>query len=383
MADFDVLIAGAGPAGCATAISLADFAPKLRVGLIDAQPEASRIGETVPPQIKPILDHLALSPAFAVDKHSASYRTLSAWGGPQLLSNEFLFHTQQVGWRLDRVRFDAMMLRGAAARVSAHVAGKVAKLEFKNGNWSVHRGDGASHTARAVVDATGRAATLARLHGLRPTRLDRLVSCFMFCQNRDAGAAELMIEAVRDGWWYTAVLPDGRRVIAFVSDTDIVRRLGLGQRDRWMRALRETDHLHAVTAGAEPLGSPQFRGAGSQMVVTDSGQTLICVGDAASSFDPVSGQGIVKAMRSGVFASYAIADHLERGDSGGLRRYGVFVKSEFAAYRDALRDYYAQERRWPNSPFWQRRRDGRRPNSSHAIGPPEMRVPVETFPRLS
>jgi len=38
MADFDVLIAGAGPAGCATALSLADFAPDLRVGLIDGGP---------------------------------------------------------------------------------------------------------------------------------------------------------------------------------------------------------------------------------------------------------------------------------------------------------------------------------------------------------
>jgi 2-polyprenyl-6-methoxyphenol hydroxylase-like FAD-dependent oxidoreductase len=35
MADFDVLIAGAGPAGCATALSLADFAPGLRVCLLD------------------------------------------------------------------------------------------------------------------------------------------------------------------------------------------------------------------------------------------------------------------------------------------------------------------------------------------------------------
>ena len=51
----------------------------------------------------------------------------------------------------------------------------------------------------------------------------------------------------------------------------------------------------------------------------------------------------------------AIADHLERNDSDGLRRYSAFVKSEFAAYRKTLRDYYAQEQRWPDSVFWQRR----------------------------
>lgn len=366
MADFDVLITGAGPAGCAAAISLGDFAPKLRVGLIDAPVlGVARIGEAVPPQIKPILEHLKLWQAFAADRHSPSYRTLSAWGGPRLLSNEFLFHTQQVGWRLDRARFDAMMRSGAAAR-AAHLAGKVTRLAFLNGEWTVHLGD-TSHTARAVIDATGRAAALARLHGLRPDRIDRLVSCFAFCQNRDAGAGELTIEAVREGWWYTAALPDGRRVIAFMSDADIVRRLGLGQRDRWMRALGATDHIRVVAAGAQPLGSPQFQGAGSQIVWCDAAHTLICVGDAASCFDPVSGQGIVKALRSGVYASYAIADRLERGDCNGLRRYATFVKSEFAGYRKTLRDYYAQERRWPQSLFWRRRGGDSTPRPEQTI----------------
>ena len=124
-----------------------------------------------------------------------------------------------------------------------------------------------------------------------------------------------------------------------------------------MRALAGTEHIRALVTGAEPFGSTRFEGAGSQMVVTDAAQRLICVGDAASSFDPVSGQGIVKALRSGVFASYALADHLERGDSDGLRRYGVFVKSEFAAYRKTLGDYYAQEQRWPDSAFWRRRHE--------------------------
>jgi flavin-dependent dehydrogenase len=352
--DFDVLIAGAGPAGCATAISLARFAPRLRVALVDAAtPNASRIGETVPPQIAPILDHLGLSESFAADRHSASYRTVSAWGGRELVSNEFLFHVQQTGWRLDRAAFDTM-LRRAAARSAMQMEAKVTKLADVERVWRVHLGDGAIHTARAVVDATGRAAALARLRGLRAKRLDRLVGCFAFCESR-VSQGDLMIESCRDGWWYTAALPDGRRIVAFMSDSDIVRHLGAGQRDNWLRALSETRHLGAAVADAT-LGDPEVRGAGSQLVAADSNATFICVGDAASAFDPVSGQGIVKALRSGVFASYAIADCLERRDRDGLRRYAAFIRSEFAAYRETLRDYYAQELRWPDSAFWARRR---------------------------
>jgi len=91
LADFDVVIAGAGPAGCATAIALADFAPELSVCLADPLPsDALRIGETVSPPIKLILDHLGLWLRFSEDQHCASYRTVSAWGGSQLVSNEFL-----------------------------------------------------------------------------------------------------------------------------------------------------------------------------------------------------------------------------------------------------------------------------------------------------
>src|SRR5882762_7618070 len=84
LADFDVLIAGAGPAGSATAISLAAFAPALRVALIDSPVAAAPIGETLPPQIKPVLRHLDVWEAFASDGHLPSYRTVSAWGGAGL-----------------------------------------------------------------------------------------------------------------------------------------------------------------------------------------------------------------------------------------------------------------------------------------------------------
>lgn len=355
MAEFDILIAGGGPAGCATAISLSDFAPRLRVALIDAPGnDAARIGEIVPPQINPILEHLGLSRAFAADEHVRSYCTLSAWGGSALLSNEFLFHTQQVGWRLDRTRFDAMMLRAARERVE-HIEGKVSKLERTDDSWIVRLDTGAIHSARAVVDATGRAAVLARLLGARPQRYDRLVSCFAFCEAASAGPAELTIETVRDGWWYTAAMPNGRRVIALMSDADLMRRLDLGRGDGFLRALCATQHIRALVAGAPLLAAPGFEGAGSQTVAMNAAHTMICVGDAASSFDPVSGQGIVKALRSSVFSSYAIADWLERGERDGMRRYARFVASEFSAYRRTLRDYYAQERRWPESPFWRRR----------------------------
>ena len=82
---------------------------------------------------------------------------------------------------------------------------------------------------------------------------------------------------------------------------------------------------------------------------------LLCVGDASSCFDPVSGQGIFKALRAGIFASYAIGDRLEHNDDKGLARYQKFIADEFAGYRETLREYYAQEQRFADRQFWRRR----------------------------
>jgi flavin-dependent dehydrogenase len=84
----------------------------------------------------------------------------------------------------------------------------------------------------------------------------------------------------------------------------------------------------------------------------------LCVGDAGLCYDPISGDGIVKALRSGVFASYAIADWLRRGDARGLSRSRLMLRREFATYWGTLCEYYAQERRWPDRLFWRRRHGG-------------------------
>ena len=357
MADFDVFIAGSGPAGCATAIALAAFAPELRVCLA-APParDAPRIGETVSPPIKPILEHLGLWPRFSADGHCASYRTVSAWGGSQLASNEFLLQSHQVGWRLDRARFDQMLLEAAAGRVGLHLVAKATDLGYCDGHWRiVCGGDRHSLTARFAVDATGRAAAFARSQGLRPVDVDKLVGCFMHFDGGADNGEGLMIETFSEGWWYTAAIPDGRRVVACMSDADVVRDLRLGRTDCWMSALGNTRHIRATMPDARPIGSPTVRPAGTRCLAGDTSLPLISVGDAASCFDPISSLGIVKALRSAIFASYTIADWLRRADATGLTRYRSLMKSEFTAYRRTLCDYYALEQRWRDRPFWRRR----------------------------
>jgi flavin-dependent dehydrogenase len=110
-----------------------------------------------------------------------------------------------------------------------------------------------------------------------------------------------------------------------------------------------------IAREARPCGPIAARACGSQRLDVAAGADWIAAGDAASRFDPLSSQGITKALRSGVFASYAVADLLTRGDSRGIRRYQRFIRSEFDSYLRTRAQVYAQEQRWPQSEFWSSR----------------------------
>lgn len=98
------------------------------------------------------------------------------------------------------------------------------------------------------------------------------------------------------------------------------------------------------------------RPAQSRHLEPVAGDDWLAVGDAAAGFDPLSSQGIAKALRSGIYAGYAIGDLLTRGGDTGLRRYRLFIRGEFESYARARAKYYRAERRWASSEFWERRR---------------------------
>ncbi len=72
-------------------------------------------------------------------------------------------------------------------------------------------------------------------------------------------------------------------------------------------------------------------------------------------FDPLSSQGIYKALLSGIRAAAAIvADR--GGQSDAFDKYGDELRKEFDEYLRLRANYYRVESRWPCSVFWQRRR---------------------------
>ena len=355
MAIFDVLIAGAGPAGAAAARTLATVAPDLRVAVIAVAEKRQCRGEVLSPLAQPVLRQLGLWPAFLAQGFEPSHRTLTAWGDAGLRSSELLLEARGPAWRVDRARFDGW-IASEGCRAATRIEAKVVDLERETDGWSVDCGDGLRHSARLVIDATGRANALAHRQGWRAKAQDRLVAAYAEGAASGQAAPELLVEAFDDGWWYTMALGNGRRAFVCMTDADIARRLRLNTPDGWRTALDRTQFTSAIARRIERLEAPRLVPAGGRYAAMPAGFRFLCAGDAASAFDPISGHGLVKAMRSGIFAAYAAGDCLVRQDGSALDRYGAWIARETAAYETALRQHYASEPRWAERPFWRRRR---------------------------
>ncbi|CAM5482815.1 hypothetical protein SAVIM40S_04474 [Streptomyces avidinii] len=84
------------------------------------------------------------------------------------------------------------------------------------------------------------------------------------------------------------------------------------------------------------------------------GDGWVAAGDAAAAFDPLSSQGILTALYTGMRAGQAVHDHLG-GDRTALTHYATELDTITAAHLRNRRTFYGLEYRWPRHAFWRRR----------------------------
>ncbi|HEU4884786.1 MAG TPA: monooxygenase, partial [Longimicrobium sp.] len=207
-----------------------------------------------------------------------------------------------------------------------------------------------------MVDATGRRAAVARRHGGARVRHDRLVAVHArFRPGADADRdGRTLVEAMPDGWGYTARLPSGERMAACLADAGDAGRGGLLAPAAFLAALARMPHLRDALAWYALASAPRGADAGSARLASPVGDGWIAAGDAAVSFDPLSSHGILNALHTGGLAGSAVHAHLA-GDAAALAGYARHLDAVYVAYRRHLRVYYGMERRWPDHPFWARR----------------------------
>jgi len=339
----DVAIIGAGPAGAATALTLA----RAGVSVIIFEKETSsgwKIGEGLPPATRPMLQQLGVWEWFVADNHQPSYGNCSAWGSSELVDQSFIFNPHGNGWHLDRSRFDRMLLDAAVEAGAKLISGSAGVPPALPAN------------ADFVVDASGRSSWFARRQGARRINHDHLVgaAALLIADGNIADRDSLtMVEAVADGWWYGSLLPDEKLVAVFLSDADLDATRTAATAEGWLALLNQTVHLRRRIErhNYQIEIVPRVVSANSSRLDVVAGDSWLAVGDAAAAFDPLSSQGIVTALEFGMLA----AETILTGEPEALKQYSERLEQMFAAYLANRNFYYSQERRWPASTFWRRR----------------------------
>lgn len=345
---FDVLVVGGGPAGSAAALDLSRRG--FSVALIEQDRYLSpRVGETLPPFVRRQLTALGVWQRFLETGPLESYGMRTAWDTAEPLQREFLMNPYGCGWHVDRASFDAL-LASAAGDAGAELITARAGPHGRNqdGLWwlQVHVKDTTLIlTGRVLVDATGRKALIASRLGAQTQVADRLIGAIAFVES-SATERFTMLEAVENGWWYSAPLPGARMVFAYMTDAD------LWQETEW-GSLLQTAPLTAERAGQGQLPAPaEIVSASSVVRHPVTGPDWIAIGDAAFAYDPLSGQGVYKSIDSGLRAAEAIAGNT-------LPEYETWAQETYAGYLATRTRFYSSVRRWPQSAFWQRRKETR------------------------
>lgn len=223
--------------------------------------------------------------------------------------------------------------------------------------WSVNFTSGGEvRTCRAafVVLAAGRVAP----PGLSAQRIrdDRLVAVVRYL---DAGGSRISrtrtwVEAAPNGWWYAARLPSEVLVAAFFTDADLLPRRSHNPEVMWTSLLGSAPLSAAALAGQTPRSLPKLVAAASWRRERVAGDRWVAVGDAAMAFDPLSGQGIYRALESGMLAAEAVRRFFE-GERRAMLEFAAWVATTYENYRRQRLRMYSLEQRWPAAPFWSRR----------------------------
>ncbi len=392
METYDAVVAGGGPAGSAAAIALARAGR--RVLLADrpraagartqarAQTQALKIGETLPGAATTILRELGLLAAFErAGVAIASTGTCTAWGGGPALSADAILDPLGPGWHLDRVGFDTW-LREQARVAGSEVCRACVRAQPVDGGsdpacaddtprWRVALGDPAGRevACRRLVDATGRGASIARQRGAARERSDRLVAVYARVRTAaDDVDARTRVASHPGGWCYSAPVGAGRRVVALLTDADLLDpalRTASGFAAALATAGAHVVAGAAITPDAVETGV-HATAAHSARLSPPCGEDWLAIGDAAIAFDPLSSQGILNALVSGRLGAGAVDASLS-GASEALVEYGDRLADVWASYASRLREAYALEARWPQAPFWARRVAAPAPAATRAM----------------
>ena len=311
--NFDVIIAGAGPAGSSAAIHLARN--KFRVLLVEQKkfPRPKLCGEFISPECRRHFETLGVANAMTDSDPASITETVfyssrghnvtipSSWfGGPAALG-------------LSRAVMDNVLLRrarecGVTVIEGATITEPLIDKDTVRGIKLKLNNDELRHTALLTIDATGRARILTRKLNAHEPRKPKLIAFKVHLRNTRVAPGACEIYFYRDGYGGLSSVEGDTSNLCFIISAEQVKRHhsnpDLVMRDLVMKNRRAAYTLEHAQPESEWL-SASWERFGRQQPSPAKG--LLAIGDSAAFIDPFTGSGMLMAFESGELVANVIS----------------------------------------------------------------------------
>jgi flavin-dependent dehydrogenase len=321
MKHYDVAIIGAGPAGSSAAISLTRFG--YSVALVDKKvfPRDKLCGDFVSPINMPLFCALGIEQQVLSQPHEQirAFRMTSYLGGDAAVSLPRSHGQRLFGLGLSRACLDELLLcKARIDGVSDFQGFRVQRLERLANGWCLRLESAAALkelSAAILIGADGRNSWVAhrlRLGGKSPSGR-RVVGFQMRLKCPDRPRESVDIHLFPSGYAGVVGIGDDVLNLCLAIEKD---RLPAQHRieyllrsclpeNRWLKAILERSSLVGEVRSVYPVYFPPRR------CYSDG---ALLVGDAARVNEPVTGEGIYFALKSGMIAAKTIDMALRKGD---------------------------------------------------------------------
>jgi flavin-dependent dehydrogenase len=330
--NYDVIIAGGGPAGASAAIHLATRGARVLLAEQKTFPRPKLCGEFISPECAQHFDRLGVKDQmFAAGPASLAETVFYSRNGSKVSVPSSWFGSDGVALGLSRAEMDERLLRraysaGATVLEDAQVTdlvfeeGRVRGVAIRAGSQPDRAGSQPeTYRAAITIDATGRTRALARRlpavkENAKPKR-PPMIAFKAHLENTLVAPGACEIYFYRRGYGGLSSIENGLSNLCFIASARDVRSCA-SDADRVMREVVSQNRRARFTlAGARTQSqwlAVSLDGFGRQDVAPAEG--LLTVGDAASFIDPFTGSGMLMALESGELAARVIGNYLDADD---------------------------------------------------------------------